>query len=114
MPKVELPTSKYLQIADMKKLQEKERVCKIVEAPTESSTNKEMLRCIVFNDIIGEKEIYDFKNKFRDFFEAFGDNTDVWVDKLLVPILPEKESLFFVRFEPVHYTETKIETEATT
>ena len=99
MPTVSLPTSKYLQVADLKTMKEEERICVIIKAPTESNTNTEMLQMTVHNERLGDKEIYDFKNKFRDFFDAHGNNTDNWIGIKLLPILPEKNSFFFASYE---------------
>ena len=108
MPQMKLPTSKYLRVADVQKLKEEERLCVILDAPTESETNEEMVSCTVVNEKLGEKLIYDFKNKFSDFFEAYGCNTDSWVDKKLMPILPRGNSIYFYSFAIPEIKEEKI------
>lgn len=104
MPTIEMPNSRFLQISDWKKVKKlaktpKENVAVIREPPIEAKGNSEMLEVEVYNEIIGDKTIYDFKNKFSDFFEQFGNNTDAWIGKMLVPIIPDKASNFFVRYE---------------
>lgn len=113
MAKIAPPKSKFLQVADWKKAlirakTEAEKVWIILDEAHESNTNPEMIACQVHNDILGDKEIYDYKNKFQNFFEAYGDDTNAWIGKMLVPVVPEKESLFFVRFETKAALEKKI------
>jgi hypothetical protein len=113
MPIMEAPRSKFLNVADWKYVlkeakTEKERLCVILEPAYEAKTNPEMVRCIVHNPIVGDKEIYDYKNKFYAFFEVYTNNTDEWVGKMLKPVVPEKESLFFVRFDTVAALEENI------
>jgi cytochrome c oxidase assembly protein Cox11 len=65
----------------------------------EASANSEMLEVPVTNRLTGDKTLYDYKSKFADLFEAHNDDTADWVGIKLVPIVPEKASNFFVKFE---------------
>jgi len=113
MPMVKQPTSRYLNVAEWKEIlkkakTEQQKICIIVTAPIEPEGREEMLTFSVANEVLGEKIIYDFKNKFRAFFDSYTEQTDCWIGKYLKPVPPDNNSLFFVGYEPVDFTEEKI------
>jgi len=113
MAQMKLPTSRYLQLEEVKKVEKEaktdiEKVFVIV-AVNESSTNEEMLSLTVNNRLLGEKQLYDYKNKFRDFFDSYGIDSEAWIGKLLIPVLPTKaDTLFFAKYETKGAVEEKI------
>jgi hypothetical protein len=102
MPKVNMPDSRFLNPEEWKKVLknaktpiEKELV--FLTAPIEAK-NPEMLQATVYNKLIGEKELCEYKSKFREFFDAYTQNTDGWVGMKIEPVMPSKETNYFTRF----------------
>jgi len=116
MPEVTPPESRFLNAEEFKKVffengklkegfTEKDTFFVIKEAFVEPLENNQRLQGCVFNKTLGEKQLYEFKSKLSDLFEAFGNNTDNWIGKVIKPILQGgKDSMFFKKFEVIHST----------
>lgn len=102
--KVSKPKSRFLNVPEWKDVLKKattadDKVLVITSEAREADANSEMLEVPVHNRLTGDKMLYDYKSKFADLFEAHNDDTADWIGVKLVPVVPEKQSNFFVKFE---------------
>lgn len=114
MPQITKPESKYLNLSEyrqaMKKAnKESDFLFTILEPATEKGNNGQYLEIKANNELMGDKILYDFKNKFNSLINAHGTNTDDWVGTMIKPILPDNsETIFFVTFESIASTSEDI------
>jgi hypothetical protein len=102
--KVSKPKSRFLNVPEWKDVLKKaktadDKLLVINGEATEAQANNEMLEVPVTNPLTGDKVLYDYKSKFADLYEAHNEETNDWIGIKLVPVVPEKQSNFFVKFE---------------
>lgn len=100
MAQLKAPTSKYLSVQDVK-------IGDILTISKEPVAKQDgnYLEIGVFCERIGDKLLYDYTNKFKKFFDAYGEDSINWLGARIEPILPTNGSVFFAGYKPVLSTE---------